>query len=74
MGAGSTYISGAALHASIVKICAEADLEMMTKRSVRQKLEEEYGTDLGGRKDEISRIVEAVIEQDVSANILRDDY
>jgi hypothetical protein len=34
----------------------------MTKRSVRQELEAEYGIDLGGRKDEIGRIVEAVIE------------
>lgn len=58
-------ITGAALHASIVRICAEADLETMTKRSVRQQLEQEYGIDMGGRKDEISRIVETVIEEDV---------
>lgn len=59
-------ISTAALQASIVRICAEADLEFLTKRSVRRQLEEEYGTDLGRRKDEISRIVETVIEQEVS--------
>lgn len=63
--ADPSSISGAALHASIVRICAAADLENLTKRSVRRQLEQEYGTDLGGRKDEIGRIVEAVIEQDV---------
>jgi hypothetical protein len=63
--ADPSSISGAALHASIVRICAEADLESLTKRSVRRQLELEYGTELGGRKDEIGRIVEAVIEQDV---------
>ena len=63
--ADPSSISGVALHASIVRICAEADLETLTKRSVRRQLEQEYGTDLGGRKDEIGRIVEAVIEQDV---------
>ena len=66
--ADSSSISGAALHASIVRICAEADLETLTKRSVRRQLEREYGTDLGGRKDEIGRIVEAVIEHEVSTN------
>lgn len=65
-GGNHPSITGAALHASIVRICAEADLETMTKRSVRQQLEQEYGIDMGGRKDEISRIVEAVIEQDVN--------
>ena len=49
-----------------MRICAEADLETMTKRSVRQKLEQEYGMNLGGRRGEISRLVEAVIEEDVS--------
>lgn len=65
--ADPSSISGAALHASIVRICAEADLETLTKRSVRRQLEQEYGTDLGGRRDEIGRIVEAVIQHDVSA-------
>jgi hypothetical protein len=65
--ADPSSISSAALHASIVRICAEADLESLTKRSVRRQLEQEYGIDLGGRKDEVGRIVEAVIEQDVRA-------
>jgi hypothetical protein len=65
-------ISGAALHASIVRICAEADLESLTKRSVRRQLEQEYGIDLAGRKDEIGRMVEAVIEQDVREMRARD--
>jgi hypothetical protein len=67
LGAGPLPIPTDLLHASIVRICGEADLETMTKRSVRQQLEQEYGVDLGGRKDEISRIVESVIEQDVRA-------
>jgi len=62
----SNLISGDSLLNSIVRICAQADLETLTKRSVRQQLEEEYGVDLGSRKDEISRMVERVIEHDVS--------
>lgn len=64
---GSSAITGAALHASITRICSEADLETMTKRSVRRQLEQEYGVDLGERKDEISRIVEAVMYEEVGA-------
>ena len=63
---GAGLISSASLHNSIARICDEADLENLTKRNVRQRLEQEYGVDLGSRKDEISRIVEAVIEHDVS--------
>jgi hypothetical protein len=63
---GPESISSASLYSSIIRICAEADLETLTKRSVRQHLEQEYEVDLGSRKDEISRMVEAVIEQDVS--------
>jgi len=63
----SNLISGDSLLNSIVRICAQADLETLTKRSVRQQLEEEYGVDLGSRKEEISRMVERVIEHDVGS-------
>jgi hypothetical protein len=64
----SLSIPTAALHASITRICAEADLEVLTKRRVRQRLEQEFGVDLGLRKDEIGRMVEVIIAQDVSGH------
>jgi hypothetical protein len=58
--------SASALKVSIERICREADLQTLTKRSIRHQLEKEYKLNLADRKDEINRIVESVIERDVS--------
>ncbi|ORY22433.1 chitin synthase-domain-containing protein [Naematelia encephala] len=58
---GQVGITDAQLEASIRRICAGADLDHLTKKGVRKQLEEEYGTDLGARKDSINRIIEKVL-------------
>ncbi|OCF41838.1 chitin synthase [Kwoniella heveanensis CBS 569] len=58
---GAQGITDAQLEVSIRRICGEADLDTLTKKTVRKQLEEEYGTPLGGRKDAINRIIEQVL-------------
>ncbi|OCF76617.1 chitin synthase [Kwoniella mangroviensis CBS 8886] len=58
---GPEGITEAQLEVSIRRICAESDLDTLTKKVVRKKLEEEFGVGLGGRKDSINRIIEQVL-------------
>ncbi|KAK8846712.1 hypothetical protein IAR55_005799 [Kwoniella newhampshirensis] len=60
---GPQGISDDRLETSIKKICAEADLDKLTKKGVRRQLEEEYGVELGGRKETINRIIESVLAE-----------
>lgn len=61
LNAGAEAITSASLEQSVRRICQGADLETMTKRAVRKQLEEEYGVDLGPRKEELRRIIEDVL-------------
>ncbi|WVR04387.1 hypothetical protein IAU60_001389 [Kwoniella sp. DSM 27419] len=61
--AGANGITDAQLEGSIRRICADADLDTLTKKVVRKRLEEEYGMPLSGRKDAINRIIENVLAE-----------
>jgi chitin synthase len=61
LNAGSESIPVADLERSIRRICANADLDQLTKKGVRKQLEDEFGVSLGSRKDEIGRIIEVVL-------------
>lgn len=58
---GEATITDAQLERSIRRICQGADLDTLTKKSVRKTLEQEYGVDLTPRKDSINRIIEQVL-------------
>lgn len=51
------------LEQSIRRICDGADLDTLTKKGVRRQLESEYGMPLAQRKDDINRIIEAVLAE-----------
>lgn len=51
------------LEQSIRRICTDADLDTLTKKGVRRQLESEYGMPLTARKDDINRIIEAVLAE-----------
>ncbi|BEI80622.1 hypothetical protein CcaverHIS002_0111510 [Cutaneotrichosporon cavernicola] len=51
------------LEQSIRRICDGADLDSLTKKGVRRQLEGEYGMPLAQRKDDINRIIEAVLAE-----------
>ena len=61
IGLGENGVTDTQLEASIRQICAGADLDTLTKKGVRKKLEEEYGMTLTTRKDTINRIIEKVL-------------
>lgn len=61
LNAGAESLTSASLEQSVRRICQAADLETMTKRAVRKQLEEEYGVDLGPRKEELRRVIEDVL-------------
>lgn len=58
---GESGISDSKLESSIRKICAEADLDNLTKKGVRKQLEQEFGVGLDQRKETINRIIEKVL-------------
>lgn len=58
---GDSGITDSQLEGSIRHICANADLDNLTKKGVRKQLEEEYAVSLTARKDTINRIIEAVL-------------
>lgn len=58
---GEAGISDAKLESSIRRICAEADLDTLTKKGVRKQLEQEHGVGLDKRKETINRIIEKVL-------------
>lgn len=66
LNAGADSIPASDLESSIRRICASADLDNLTKKGVRKQLEEEFGVGLGGRKDEIGRIIERVLSGESS--------
>jgi chitin synthase len=61
MDMGEAGISDAHLESSIRRICAEADLDNLTKKGVRKQLEQEHGVSLDQRKETINRIIEKVL-------------
>jgi chitin synthase len=58
---GEAGITTAKLEQSIRRICAEADLDNLTKKGVRKQLEQEHGVGLDQRKETINRIIEQVL-------------
>jgi chitin synthase len=58
---GAEGITETQLEASVRSICAGADLDTLTKKGVRKRLEEEYGVSLASRKEAINRIIERVL-------------
>lgn len=58
---GEAGITNAQLESSILRICADADLDQLTKKGVRKQLEEEFGVGLNTRKEAINRIIEKVL-------------
>lgn len=58
---GGSEITDSQLEQSIRSICANADLDTLTKKGVRKQLESEYGVSLAARKDTINSIIERVL-------------
>lgn len=61
IGLGEAGITDNQLESSIRRICAGADLDMLTKKGVRKQLEDEYAVSFTARKDTINRIIERVL-------------
>lgn len=66
---GEAGISDAQLEKSIRRICAEADLDNLTKKGVRKQLEQEHGVGLDQRKESINRIIEMVLNGQCNAEL-----
>lgn len=49
------------LESTIRNLLRDADLNTVTKRAVRQKLEDKYGMDLASRKATINGIIDRVL-------------
>ncbi|KAL1408451.1 Chitin synthase, class 5 [Vanrija albida] len=62
-GDASDSITDAQLQASVRRICQGADLDTLTKKSVRKQLEAEYGVSLTSRKDYINQQIEEAIAE-----------
>lgn len=58
---GEAGINDTQLEQSIRRICAEADLDNLTKKGVRKQLEQEFGVGLDSRKATINGIIERVL-------------
>ncbi|KAI1287228.1 Protein TRI1 [Halotydeus destructor] len=59
-------ISSETLSSRIKGMLQGADLETMTAKKVRKQLEQEFNTDLAGRKTEISKIIDDIINSQQS--------
>lgn len=63
--AASTPLNGAPsdheLESAVRELLRGADLNTVTKRAIRQKLEERFGVDLGSRKSTINSIIDRVL-------------
>lgn len=60
---GAQAITDSQLERSIRKICANAELDKLTKKGVRKELEREYGVELTERREAINRLVEKVLTE-----------
>lgn len=60
---GAQAITDSQLERSIRKICANAELDKLTKKGVRKELEREYGVELTERRETINRLVEKVLTE-----------
>lgn len=60
---GAQAITDSQLERSIRKICANAELDKLTKKGVRKELEREYGVELAERREAINRLVEKVLTE-----------
>ena len=56
-------LSSADLKKRIADILKDADLETTSAKKVRTQLEEETGTDLSARKDEIGKLIQEVMDE-----------
>lgn len=61
LNAGAEAITAASFEQSIRRICTGADLDTMTKRELRRRLEEEYGVSLASRREELGHIIDEVL-------------
>jgi len=63
--AASTHLSGGPtdqdLEMAIRELLQDADLHTVTKRAIRQKLEDRFGIDLGARKATINSTIDRVL-------------